>query len=154
MKATDKVYQQSNAIITVALNRFSKSEYNAFLKADESITSRQRLAQRLIDYLCKKFKIASAQVKVVNRAQPHATGLSGRLQRKTLGTYTVGREVITLYNLTAMKKQVVSIKTMLGTLLHEFMHHYDMTYLKLGASIHSAGFYKRISDLEKKLQTA
>lgn len=75
MKATDKVYQQSNAIVTVALNRFSKSEYNAFLKADESITSRQRLAQRLIDYLCKKFKIASAQVKVVNRAQPHGTEL-------------------------------------------------------------------------------
>lgn len=152
MKATDKVYQQSNAITTVALTRFSKSEYKAFLKADESISSRQRLAQSLIDYLCKKFKIASASVRVVNRAQPHATNMAGRLQRKTLGTYTVVREVITLYNLTAIKKQVVSIKSMLDTLLHEFMHHYDMTYLKLGASIHSAGFYMRISDLDSKLK--
>lgn len=152
MKANDKTYQQSNAIVVVALNRFSKSEYSAFLKADETVTSRQRLAQALIDYLCKKFKIASAKVKVVNRVQPHATGATGRLRRKTLGTYTVGREVITLYNLTAMKQQIVSVKTMLGTLLHEFMHHYDMTYLKLGASIHSAGFYKRIADLENKLK--
>lgn len=152
MKANDKIYQRSNAIVAVALSRFSKSEYNAFLKADETISSRQRLAQSLIDYLCKKFKIASAKVKVVNRAQPHATGATGRLRRKTIGTYTIGHEVITLYNLTAVKQQVVSVKTMLGTLLHEFMHHYDMTYLKLGSSIHSAGFYKRISDLENKLK--
>lgn len=152
MKASDTVYQKSNAIVTVALSRFSKSEYNAFLKADESIASRQRLAQSLINYLCSKFKIEAATVKVVNRAQPHSTGITGRLRSKTLGTYAVGREVITLYNLTAVKRQVVSIKTMMGTLLHEFMHHYDMTYLKLGASIHSAGFYKRISDLEAKLQ--
>lgn len=154
MKATDKTYQQSNAITTVALNRFSKKDYNAFLKASETTFSRQTLAQSLIDYLCKKFKISSPMVVVVNRAQPHSTNLTGRLRRKTLGTYTIGREVITLYNLTAIKKQVVSIKTMLDTLLHEFMHHYDMTYLKLGASIHSAGFYKRISDLDSKLKNA
>ena len=153
MKATDAIYQKSNAITTVALNRFSKSEYNAFLKADESVKTRQKLAQALIDYLCKKFKIQSAPVRVVNRPQPHATSaMSGRLRRKILGTYAVGREVITLYNLTAIKHQVVSVKTMLGTLIHEFMHHYDMAYLKLGASIHSAGFYKRISDLESKLK--
>lgn len=152
MKATDKIYQDSNAITAVALNRFSKTEYNAFLKASESITNRQRLAQNLIDYLCKKFKIESAPVRVVNRPQPHVTGITGRLKSKTLGTYSVVHEVITLYNLTAVKRQVVSVKTMLGTLLHEFMHHYDMKYLKLGASIHSAGFYKRISDLEQKLK--
>lgn len=152
MKSNDKIYQQSNAIITVALNRFSKAEYAAFLKADESISERQKLAQKLIDYLCKKFKIASAPVKVVNRAQPHTTNYSGNLRRKTLGTYTPGREIITLYNLTAIKRQVVSVKTMLGVLLHEFMHHYDFAYLKLGNSLHTAGFYKRISDLESKLK--
>lgn len=152
MKASDNVYQQSNAIVTVALSCFSKSEYNAFLQAGETAADRQKMAQKLIDYLCKKFKISRALVFVVNKPQPHSTGTSGTLRRKTLGVYHTGFESITLYNKTAVKKQTVSIKTMLGTLLHEFMHHYDMTYLKLGASIHSAGFYKRISDLDKKLQ--
>lgn len=152
MKASDKIYQASNSITAVALNRFSKTEYNAFLKASESINNRQKLAQNLIDYLCKKFKIASAPVKVVNRSQPHSIGFSGRLKSKTLGTYNVGCEVITLYNLTAVKKQVVSIKTMLGTLIHEFMHHYDHVYLKFETSPHTSGFYKRIADLEQKLK--
>ena len=152
MQATDAIYQRSNAIVTVALNRFSKSEYNAFLAADETTASRQKCAQALIDYLCKKFKIARAQVRVVNRAQPHTTGISGNLRCKTLGVYGLASEVITLYNLTAIKRQTVSIKTMLGTLLHEFMHHYDMAYLKLGATIHTASFYKRIADLESKLK--
>lgn len=65
--------------------------------------------------------------------------------------YTVQTQVITLYNLTAIKKHVVSIKVMAATLLHEFIHHYDMTFLKLSDSPHTSGFYKRIADLENKL---
>ncbi len=144
-------YEKSNSIEKVNLTRFSKKEYQSILNACESIKDRQKAAQMLCDYLSDKFRISRAKVNVVNRAQPHSTGYTGKLRSKTLGTYTVQTEVITMYNLTAVKKQAVSIKVFAGTLLHEFMHHYDMKYLKLGNSLHTAGFYKRISDLESKL---
>ena len=133
------------------LSRFSKKEYQSLLNASESTKERQKAAQMLCDYLCSKFNMPKSTIKVVNRSQPHRTGYSGRLQSKTLGTYTVQTQVITLYNLTAIKKHVVSIKVMAATLLHEFIHHYDMTFLKLSDSPHTTGFYKRISDLENKL---
>lgn len=144
-------YEKSNSITEVKLSRFSKKEYQALLGTSESIKDRQKAAQTFCDYLCSKFNMPKSTVKVVNRSQPHRTGYSGRLQSKTLGTYTVQTQVITLYNLTAIKKQVVSIKVMAATFLHEFIHHYDMTFLKLSDSPHTSGFYKRIADLENKL---
>nr|DAF25507.1 MAG TPA: SprT-like domain-containing protein Spartan/DNA Complex repair, protease, DNA BINDING [Caudoviricetes sp.] len=145
-------YEKSNKIETVKLSRLSKKEYKAVLSATESIVDRQKKAQMLCNYLSERFKVPVPVVRVVNRAQPHSTGYRGTLRRKTLGTYTPALQVITLYNITAIKKQVVSIKQMAATLLHEYLHHYDYTVLKLGASPHTAGFYKRISDLENKLK--
>ena len=147
MKIDNSVYEKSNQIPIVALSKFRSTEYNQLLKD----VNRQKDAQSLINYLCDKFYIPHAIVKVVNTPQPHATGYNGSLKSKTLGTYNSGTRIITMYNITAVKKQVVSIKTFMGTLLHEFMHHYDYTFLKFNSSPHTAGFYKRISDIENKL---
>lgn len=144
-------YERSNKIESVELSRFSKKEYKELLSTKESIVDRQKAAQHLITYLCNKYNVDVATVRVVNRAQPYSMQ-AGSLRSKKLGTYTVHAEIITIYNLTSVKKQIVSIKTFAGTLLHEFIHHYDITYLKLDKSLHTAGFYKRISDLEKKLK--
>ena len=150
MKATDKIYKLSNAIETIATNTLRSTEYNALLQ-DGNASKRQRNAQALVNYLCDKFKIAPTSVLVCNRPQPHSTNDNGAIRSKTLGNYTLQTAVIRIYNLTAAKRQEVSIKVFADTLLHEFMHHYDMQYLKLGATIHTAGFYKRISDLKNKL---
>ncbi|MBQ2441480.1 MAG: hypothetical protein II502_04730, partial [Paludibacteraceae bacterium] len=104
----------------------------------------------LINYLCGKFHIPTASVTVLNKPQPHATGYNGKLKAKTFGVYKTGLMTITIYNQTAIKKQTISIKVFAETLLHEFMHHYDCEYLRI-ASLHTAGFYKRISDLQRKL---
>ena len=145
-------YEKSNKIEAVKLGRFSHKEYKAILSATENISDRQKQAQTLCDYLSARFKVQAPVVKVVNRSQPHRTGYSGTLRSKTLGTYTPFGQVITIYNLTAVKKQVLSIKQFAAVLLHEYIHHYDFTVLKLGASPHTAGFYKRISDLQNKLK--
>lgn len=145
-------YDKSNSIEAVKLSRLSHKEYKAVLSATESISDRQKQAQAICDYLSERFKVAAPVVRVVNRSQPHSTGYRGTLRSKKLGTYAPASQVITLYNLTAIKKQVVSIKQMAATLLHEYIHHYDYTVLRLGASPHTAGFYKRISDLESKLK--
>lgn len=147
-----KAYEKSNSIEAVKLSRLSHKEYKAVLSATESITDRQKQAQALCAYLSARFNVATPVVRVVNRSQPHSTSYRGTLRSKTFGTYAPASQVITLYNLTAIKKQVVSIKQIAATLLHEYMHHYDFTVLKLGVSPHTAGFYKRISDIENKLK--
>ncbi len=148
MKSTnEKDYDKSNKIKAVSLNRFSKTDYKNLLLDDGD---RQKLAQALVDYLCVKFRIPRALVIVTNKPQPHTTGYSGRLKSKTFGFYKPILREITIYNTTAVRKQTVSIKVFADTLLHEFMHHYDTFYLKI-KSMHTEGFYKRISDLERKL---
>ena len=146
MKGSNADYEKSNKLVSVALNRFSKKEYESLL----SDSNRQKDAQTLISYLCGKFKIPNARVIVTNRPQPHSTGYNGNLTRKTFGTYEVFSKTITIYNVTAIKKQTISIKVFAETLLHEFMHHYDECYLNIN-SMHTKGFYMRISDLQKKL---
>ena len=42
-------------------------------------------------------------------------------------------------------------KTIYETVSHEFIHHYYIVGLKLGDSLHTSGFYKRIGDLKEKL---
>lgn len=147
-----RAYEKSNSIECVKLSRLSHKEYNEMLSATENISDRQKRAQTLCNYLSERFNVVAPIVKVVNRSQPHSTGYGGTLRSKKYGTYAPASQVITIYNLTAIKKQVLSIKQIAATLLHEYMHHYDFTVLKLGESPHTSGFYKRISDLENKLK--
>ena len=87
---------------------------------------------------------------VSNKRQNHVTR-NGKLIKKVYGRYMINLNTIEIFNLTAMTKKPVAIKTMYDTLLHEFMHHYDFTKLKLSESLHTKGFAMRISDLKKKL---
>ena len=149
MKATNQSYEKSNKIETVKYSRLSKNEYKALLNASDIFLERQIAGQKLLNYLCDKYKIARIPLIVLDTPQ------KGNGKCKTLGYYRVipmlkiGQS-ITIYNLTAVKKKVVSIKVFTDTLLHEFMHHYDTEYLKI-ESAHTAGFYKRITDLKNKL---
>jgi hypothetical protein len=66
------------------------------------------------------------------------------------GLYTsaVGaRPRIRVWMRTVRYKRVVAFRTFLRTLLHEVCHHLDYTYLKLGESFHTEGFFKRESSL-------
>lgn len=144
MKATEKEYERSNKIVSVKFTRLSKKEYSDLLSA-ETIADRQRTAQRLVDYLCEKYGIEPCHVFVKNTPQPSFRN------GKKLGQYTTYLNKIVVWNLTAKQKKIVSINVFADTILHEFMHHYDIQFIKLGTTIHCSGFYKRISDLQKKL---
>lgn len=143
-------YEQSNSITEVALKRFRSDLSHNFLNCGTTINERQKVAQTLLNYLCEKFKIASCIVEVKNKPQLHSTR-NGKLRSKTYGRYYPHKNYIEIFNLTAMTRKPVAIKTMYDTLLHEFMHHYDFTKLKLSESPHTKGFYARISDLKEKL---
>lgn len=149
-EAKDKLYKVSNSVINVCFKTIKKSEFDTLINSTEDLRDRQLKAQKFCDYLCNIAKIPPLEVKVVNKPQPSTSDSMGRTRSKTLGTYTVGREVITMYNLTAKQKKVVAIKTFINTLLHEFIHHYDIYYLNLPTSYHTKGFYMRLSDLKNK----
>lgn len=136
-------YEKSNQIERVEYNKLSSKEY-AKLLADNN---RQVCGQNLLNYLCDKYKIN--RIPLYISEQPRKS--NGRGQ--TLGFYKYGPKrgiSITIYNITAKTNTRVSIKRFTDTLLHEFIHHYDTEYLKI-KSAHTCGFYKRITDLKKKL---
>lgn len=137
-------YDLSNNIVCVKYNSFNKSYYNNLLKA-KTIKERLYYSNELINYLCCKYKIVAPQIKIIDNNQPHNN------RGHKCGDYNVNRYVIRIWNKTAKLGKEVSIKQFINTLLHEFMHHYDNKVLHID-SIHSKGFYLRISDLEKKLQ--
>lgn len=59
--------------------------------------------------------------------------------------------VIRVWMRTARRGQVVAPRTFLRTLLHEVLHHLDLTVLDLGASLHTEGFFRRESSLFRQL---
>ena len=144
-------YTRSNAILEVEHGKFSTPTYSALLSDDGD---REQRSQDLLDYLCDEFRIP--RVKVIVADKPRKVSMGGR--KTTHGFIKVAgygdrnvSKYINVYNYTAKTHKVVAIKTFTGTLLHEFMHHYDLQYLKLDKTLHTAGFYTRISDLQRKL---
>lgn len=147
-----KDYEKSNKLETVAKGkgRMPKPLYRDLIeKSNETAESRRKYAQALMEKLSAVYGISAPIVHVSNSGRP-ASVKNGRPAER-YGFYTPALESITIYNQTAKKHDVVAIKTFMHTLLHEFMHHYDRVYLKLTYSRHTAGFYKRISDLEQRL---
>lgn len=141
-----KIYEKSNRVTVVRLNSFNKAYVKRLLKSKEDIYDRAQHGIDLLDYLCNKFKIANVYLFVKNK--PRLCHGSAQVY----GTYYPSKNVIVIYNLTAKTMKPISINSFYSTLLHEFMHHYDIKEMKLKTSLHTAGFYKRISDLKRKLE--
>lgn len=141
------VYEKSNSVETFHLTRLDKKQTAKLLACDTSVSSRLKAADDLLKYLCSRCHIANVRLCVHDTPRPASKA------RETHGYYQVKGldRSIHIYNLTAKRKQPISIKQFLGTLLHEFMHHYDLAYLRLTDTLHTTGFYKRIYDLQDKL---
>lgn len=135
-------YQLSNKINEVCLNKFSK-EYTKRLLSDKN---RLTDSINLLNYLCNKFKIPPIKKLVLLNKPRKKKG-----NATTFGYYVINKQEIYIYNLTAITQKEISIKCFYDTLLHEFMHHYDHTKLKLHESLHTRGFYLRITDLKNKI---
>lgn len=138
-------YEKSNSVEVVKYNKFDKSYYKNLSNA-KSIGERLLYSKKLLSYLSQKYCIPTPQIFILDKKQP-----SNNFKKK-YGCYNVGTQVIYIWNKTAKIGKEVSIKSYINTLLHEFIHHYDYYILHLSCSIHSRGFYSRLSDLENKLQ--
>ena len=141
---SDANYKRSNEIETYDKARLSHKSFSALLKCGETKAERQQAAQNVCNEIAKAYKIVAPKVLVTDKPRPkHGVA-------QTYGFYTTGAHKIIIYNTTAKTAKPIGIKTFADTLLHEFTHHYDQEYLGIN-SIHSAGFYKRISNLKGRI---
>jgi len=114
---------------------------------DEEI--RQRLSDELLDELADLAKIDIVNLKISKAKQYHKK-YKGKVVLRQYGYYKPDKKYIYINNRTAVRGQIIAPKTFLDTLLHEWVHHYD--HCKLGLdSIHTSGFYARLTDLKTKL---
>lgn len=71
------------------------------------------------------------------------------------GLYTFGTEKkapkLEVWMRTAAQAKTVKFRTFLRTLLHEIVHHLDVTILELDDSFHTEGFFRRESSLVRQL---
>lgn len=142
--ASIKNIEKSNKYLTVDFSDFSHDEYQLLLHSGSKVEARRNASQVLIDYLCTKYNIPRCPVYVFNMTYDPIFGFT------KMGLYEGPRKGITIWN-NKHYKVPCEIKTFIDTLLHEFMHHYDLYYLKLPDTVHCKGFEARKRGLKKKL---
>ena len=156
----DATYIRSQSVLTLGFppSVIARGLALRLAGASDDHRERRRLAQMLIDDLNDTGSLAYCQLTVADRPQVHQHD-GQRLQSKTYGYYncqfTDGRvreARIRIYHRTAVRRQVISPKVFLNTVLHEWMHHYDFAGLGLARSPHTAGFYTRLRALADALQ--
>lgn len=130
----------------------------SLLEAPEDARSRQQLGVMLIHTLGGEAGVPPCELVVADRAQVHSHD-GRRVQSRTYGYYRwwvdgsgrVSRGRIRIYHRTAVRQQVITPKVFMNTLLHEWVHHYDITGLGLPRSLHTAGFFARLRHLADML---
>ncbi len=146
----DVSYVRSNSTLTTNIVISPRGRENALrLLKVEQATIREKISSDLLDELSRGAKIANVKLSVLGTPQQHRKK-GGRLVYKRYGFYTPATQTIVINNVTAVRGQILASKTFLETLLHEWMHHYDLHVLKI-RSLHTAGFYMRIRDVKLKL---
>ncbi|MFA5048104.1 MAG: hypothetical protein WC516_03720 [Patescibacteria group bacterium] len=144
-------YERSNSITKVPLTVSNEAiNYTQLLLKSSTISERQELGEKLLDELSDAAQIGIIELKIADQNQQHRK-VNNRVVMKRYGLYKVASASILIQNKTAVRGQTLAAKTFVDTLLHEWLHHYDIHKLKLN-SIHSKGFYLRLNDLKEKLK--
>ena len=143
-------YQKSNAVesIDFRVSKRAQKMTRRLLRANGTLL-RQRLGDELLDELADLAQIDIVKLKISDAKQYHKKS-GGRTVFKQYGYYRPQSKYIYITNRTAVRGQILAPKTFLNTLLHEWMHHYDSCKLGLD-SIHTRGFYMRLSSLQDAL---
>jgi hypothetical protein len=96
------------------------------------------------------FGVGSVRVQVKSRRPMDRAGA----EYYGLTTWEEGKQpLIELWMRTRAQRRVVAFKTYMRTLIHELLHHLDYSYLGLGETFHTEGFFKRESSLFRQLVT-
>ncbi len=143
-------YQKSNSITSVKfpISLLAKQTAEKILQSKTTV-SRQKLGDILFDELADGAGVDIVKLKISDTRQYHKR-YNGRIVSKQYGYYRPKSNYIYIQNLTPARGQILAPKSFLNTLLHEWLHHYDIHKLRLN-SIHTKGFYLRLDSLKEKL---
>ena len=106
-------------------------------------------SQAFVNQLTRQLAIPPVKVEVLTSRPHNNYGELHGLYEPVTGKIKVAE--ISVWMLTAKRKQVVAFKTYMRTLFHEVCHHLDYELYKLEDSYHTEGFFKRESSLYKQL---
>jgi len=147
----DKNYKMSNAKTEIK-GRIKVSTKKKFQQLREKDILTSEDLKGLADSICEDLKLPKVPRVSFAYQQPSTkrTVTKGIIKCLKFAD-SVEASTIIVYQRTAKRNKIVASKAALGTLLHELTHHYNYQALKLEKSVHTAGFYKRISNLKNKL---
>lgn len=150
--AQKRVYRQSDEISAVTLPQVTGLRpLVAALPQALRAENRQlveRICQQLADGITSGLRVSPVRIELL-AVRPADDW--GELHGLYTTTYGRQRALIQLWMRTAHHKRIVAFKTFVRTLLHELCHHLDYELLGLADSLHTEGFYKRVSDLFHQL---
>lgn len=150
--ARRRVYDRSDAVTSVPLRatprlRAAVAALPATLE-EGGVEAVRRLSQLIVDEITTALGVPPVRVIVSGVRPRNARGeLHGLYVPATHPAAEGGPARITVWMVTARRRQVVAFRTFLRTLLHEVCHHLDYALLRLPESFHSTGFYQRESSL-------
>jgi hypothetical protein len=113
---------------------------------------REQPSNELLARMASELSVPPVSLRFLNSPQKHRRR-GGRLTYKEYAFYEPGGR-ITIYNVTAVRRQYLAPRSYLDTLVHEFLHHLDYHLLGLEHTFHTRGFYSRLADLMGKLTPA
>lgn len=142
-------YTKSNSIEIIPNCKLKKSTKKHYQQSREKDNITTPTLQKIADNICADLNISNVKINFSGR-RPHSRN-SKRITREVQGLYSPFPQTVKIYKLTAARKQKVSTKSAIDALLHELTHHIDYEIVKLNKSIHSKGFYKRLSFLQNQL---
>jgi hypothetical protein len=148
-----KIYRASDKISQVSLKDSDRllpfvHDVQSALKTKDKATV-LGASQALVNQLTQQLVIPPIKVKVLTSRPHNSYGeLHGLYEPVTSKTKVAE---ISVWMLTAKRKQVVAFKTYMRTLFHEVCHHLDYELYKLDDSYHTEGFFKRESSLYTQL---
>lgn len=149
--AKKRVYRRSDEIHSIRLSQAGPLrpltvKLEKALKREDKQLARL-LCQHIADGITSDLKVPKVRVDVL-AVRPHdeKSELHGLYSRQE-----GHRANIRLWIRTAERKNIVAFRTFLRTLLHELCHHFDYELLKFSDSLHTEGFYKRLSSLFNQL---
>ena len=148
-----KIYRASDKISKVSLKDssyllpFVRDVQSALKSKDKKLVL--RASQTLVNHLTQQLEIPPIKVKVLTSRPQNNYGELHGLYDPVSSKVKVAE--VSVWMLTAKRKQVVAFKTYMRTLFHEVCHHLDYELYKLEDSYHTEGFFKRESSLYKQL---
>ncbi|MFT7461812.1 MAG: hypothetical protein ACI9EF_000146 [Pseudohongiellaceae bacterium] len=116
--------------------------HRAYLEGGR-VVELSRSCQGLIGVLNCGFDIDPKATVLRDRPRPHRRR-GGRIVYELHGQCDPDGP-IEVYTRTAAKARPVAIKSLLNTLLHEWVHHFD--FCRWGESVHCSGFYERLGQI-------